>query len=115
MIRRPPRSTLFPYTTLFRSVKTRIGFDSPDVFDKLLPIFARHSLDLLTVHGRTVKEMYRTEVHYDYIARAVAAVPCPVLASGNVYSARKAEEVLEVTRARRLMIGRGSIRNPWLF
>src|SRR5260221_14061303 len=30
------------------TVKTRIGFDSPDVFDELLPIFARHSLDLLT-------------------------------------------------------------------
>src|SRR5437867_8754917 len=25
MIRRPPRSTLFPYTTLFRSKKTRYG------------------------------------------------------------------------------------------
>src|SRR3989337_3210841 len=25
MIRRPPRSTLFPYTTLFRSCKTRIA------------------------------------------------------------------------------------------
>src|SRR5258708_15735387 len=25
MIRRPPRSTLFPYTTLFRSVRIRIG------------------------------------------------------------------------------------------
>src|SRR5258708_2294857 len=25
MIRRPPRSTLFPYTTLFRSVKERLG------------------------------------------------------------------------------------------
>src|SRR5438477_5743742 len=25
MIRRPPRSTLFPYTTLFRSPKRRIG------------------------------------------------------------------------------------------
>src|SRR5258707_6922385 len=24
MIRRPPRSTLFPYTTLFRSLKTKI-------------------------------------------------------------------------------------------
>jgi tRNA-dihydrouridine synthase B len=35
------------------TVKTRIGFDSPEVFDQLLPIFARHSLDLLTVHGRT--------------------------------------------------------------
>ena len=97
------------------TVKTRIGFDSPAVFDELLPIFARHSLDLLTVHGRTVKEMYRTEVHYDYIARAVAAVPCPVLANGNVYSAGKAQEVLDLTGARGLMIGRGVIRNPWLF
>jgi tRNA-dihydrouridine synthase len=97
------------------TVKTRLGFDSPEVFDELLPIFARHSLDLLTVHGRTVKEMYRTEVHYDYIARAVAAVPCPVLANGNVYSAQKAEEVLALTGARGLMIGRGVIRNPWLF
>jgi tRNA-dihydrouridine synthase len=97
------------------TVKTRIGFDSPEVFDEFLPIFAKHSLDLLTVHGRTVKEMYRTEVHYDYIARAVAAVPCPVLANGNVYSADKAREVLALTGARGLMIGRGVIRNPWLF
>ena len=59
------------------TVKTRIGFDSPDVFDELLPIFAKHSLDLLTVHGRTVREMYRAEVHYDYIARAVAAMSVP--------------------------------------
>jgi tRNA-dihydrouridine synthase len=97
------------------TVKTRIGFDSPDVFAELLPIFARHSLDLLTVHGRTVKEMYRSEVHYEYIARAVAQVPCPVLANGNVYSAQKADEVLNMTGAHGLMIGRGAIRNPWIF
>jgi tRNA-dihydrouridine synthase len=97
------------------TVKTRLGFDSPEVFSELLPIFARHSLDLLTVHGRTVKEMYRTEVHYDLIARAVADLPCPVLANGNVYSAQKAADVLESTGARGLMIGRGAIRNPWLF
>ncbi len=97
------------------TVKTRLGFDSPDVFEELLPIFARHSLDLLTVHGRTVREMYRAEVHYDYIARAVAAMPCPVLANGNIHSARKAREVLALTGARGLMIGRGVIRNPWLF
>ena len=97
------------------TVKTRLGFDTPDVFEELLPIFAKHSLDLLTVHGRTVREMYRSEVHYDFIARAVAAMPCPVLANGNVHSARKAREVLTLTGARGLMIGRGVIRNPWLF
>jgi nifR3 family TIM-barrel protein len=97
------------------TVKTRIGFDSAEVFPELLPIFAKHSLDLLTVHARTVKEMYRSEVHYEFIARAVAALPCPVLANGNIYSAQKAADVLKSTGARGLMIGRGVIRNPWLF
>ncbi|MEO8207340.1 MAG: tRNA-dihydrouridine synthase family protein [Chthoniobacterales bacterium] len=97
------------------TVKTRLGFDSPAVFEELLPIFSRHSLDLLTVHGRTVSEAYRSEVHYDFIARAVEELPCPVLANGNIYSAQKASDVLKLTGARGLMIGRGAIRNPWLF
>jgi tRNA-dihydrouridine synthase len=97
------------------SVKTRLGFDSPETFWELLPIFARHSLDMLTVHARTVREMYRSPVRYDYIARAVEAVSCPVLANGNICSGQKAEEVLKTTGARGLMIGRGAIRNPWLF
>jgi tRNA-dihydrouridine synthase len=97
------------------TVKTRIGFDDPAVFDELLPIFAKHSLDLLTVHGRTVKEMYRSEVHYEYIARAVTSLPCPVVANGNVSSPTKAAEVLALTGACGLMIGRAAIRNPWIF
>ena len=97
------------------TVKTRVGFDSPEVFDELLPIFAKHSIDLLTVHGRTVQEMYRSEVHYDLIARAVAELPFAVLANGNVYSAQNADEILRITGAKGLMIGRGAIRNPWLF
>jgi len=97
------------------TVKTRLGFDSPAVFDALLPIFAKHRIDLLTVHGRTVAEGYRSEVHYDYIARAVHELPFPVLANGNIHSAAKADRVLAETGARGLMIGRGAIRNPWLF
>src|SRR5258708_3856117 len=38
------------------TVKTRLGFDSTDVFEELLPILTIPSLDLLTVHGLTVKE-----------------------------------------------------------
>src|SRR2546430_13555456 len=33
MIRRPPRSTLFPYTTLFRSVRDQLGRAAADVYD----------------------------------------------------------------------------------
>jgi len=97
------------------TVKTRIGFENAENFRPLLEIFAQHQLDLVTVHGRTVKEMYRSEVHYEYIQQAVETLPCPVLANGNVYSAKKALEVAATTGSSGLMIGRGAIRNPWLF
>ncbi len=97
------------------TVKTRIGFASPAEFDALLPVFAKHSLDLLTVHARTVTQMYRPGVRYDLIAQAARELPCPVLANGNVYSSSHALAVLAETGARGLMIGRGAIRNPWLF
>ena len=97
------------------TVKTRIGFEDANVFEELLPIFARRSLDLLTVHARTVKEMYRSAPRYEFIARAVEKLPCPVLANGNIHSPDKADEVLGLTGARGLMLGRGVIRNPWLF
>ena len=97
------------------TVKTRIGFESPAEFDDLLALFARHPIDLLTVHARTVAQMYRPGVRYDLIAQAARALQCPVLANGNVHSSAQALEVLAQTGARGLMIGRGAIRNPWLF
>ena len=97
------------------TVKTRLGFDNPAEFEKLLPIFAKHSLDLLTVHGRTVTQMYRGDIHHSFIAQAAASLPCPVVANGNVNSAAQAGETLRRTGARGLMIGRGAIANPWLF
>ncbi len=97
------------------TVKTRVGFDSPAEFDRLLDVFVGHEIDALTVHGRTVREMYRTAVHLDRIKSAVAKMPCPVFANGNVLSVRLARETSSITNAAGLMIGRGAIRNPWIF
>jgi tRNA-dihydrouridine synthase B len=97
------------------TVKTRLGFDDERTIDVLLPIFQKHSLDLLTVHGRTVKQMYRDGVRYDLIARAAKAMNCPVLANGNVASAQGAQHILLETKVHGLMIGRGAVRNPWIF
>ena len=97
------------------TIKTRIGFETCDDFEELLAIFAKYSVDLVTVHGRTVAEQYRSAVHYDVIAKAVATLPCPVIANGNIFSPKKADEVLALTKARGLMIGRAAIRNPWIF
>ena len=97
------------------TVKMRIGFDSTETYERVLGLINKHSVDLLSVHGRTVKEGYRSDVHYDFIGTAARTVRCPVLANGNITSADKAAAVLAETGAAGVMIGRHAIRNPWIF
>src|SRR2546425_12879344 len=68
MIRRPPRSTLFPYTTLFRS-ENRIGYADPAghrvrisedcalaIVEGLRQLPARKRVDLLLAHAILQRE-----------------------------------------------------------
>src|SRR5256885_15132680 len=58
MIRRPPRSTLFPYTTLFRSVVVPEGFDRRlDGAVRRLTVVARR----IVSEGTTVLRMLHDE------------------------------------------------------
>lgn len=97
------------------TVKTRVGFEAERTIESLLPLFAKHSVDLVTVHGRTVLQMYTGSIRHDLIRLASESLECPVLANGNVSTPAGAESALRATAARGLMIGRGAVRNPWIF
>jgi len=97
------------------SVKTRVGFAGRGEFEELLGVFGRHTIDLLSVHGRTVADRYGPVVHADLIQEAVRRMACPVLANGSVDDAGSALDLLRLTGARGLMVGRGAVRNPWVF
>jgi tRNA-dihydrouridine synthase B len=97
------------------TVKMRIGFEDTSNFDRVLDLIDRHDIDLLSLHGRTVKQMYHGTVDYDLIAQAVQRLRCPVLANGNVSSAATTMAVLSQTQAAGVMVGRAAIRNPWIF
>lgn len=97
------------------TVKTRIGYYDHAEFPQLLGIFRKHAIDALVIHGRTVEERYSTPVHPDCVKMAVEALPCPVIANGNVVDVATGMAYLAQSQARGLMVGRGAIRNPWLF
>jgi len=97
------------------TVKTRVGYHSPEEFGDLLEIFKSHHIDKLTIHGRTVMERYRTPVHTDCIRQAVEMMNCPIIANGNVVDVETGQGLIQRTGAAGLMIGRGAIRNPWIF
>ncbi len=97
------------------TVKMRLGFEDTRHFAALLGLLAKHRVDQVTIHGRTVRDRYQGQVQYGLIGEAVARLSCPVLVNGDVTSAVQAVAVRRQTGAAGVMIGRGAVRNPWIF
>ena len=70
---------------------------------------------MLTVHGRTREQAYRGHAEYQTIAQVKAAVRIPVVANGDIDSVYKARDVLAMTGADAVMIGRAAQGRPWIF
>jgi tRNA-dihydrouridine synthase B len=98
------------------TLKTRTGFD-PDNRNvvRIARIAEAAGIQALAVHGRTRAEQYRGEAEYHSIAEVKAAVGIPVLANGDIRTPQRAREVLALTGADALMIGRGAQGRPWIF
>ncbi|MDR1527992.1 MAG: tRNA-dihydrouridine synthase family protein [Puniceicoccales bacterium] len=102
-------------TSIPISVKTRIGYKSPQEFDIILSHLARHKLAAVYVHARTVKGMYGEPVDFECISIAKAVLDCPVIANGDIKTAQEAVGIIKNTNADGIMIGRAAISNPWIF
>ena len=72
-------------------------------------------VQMLTVHGRTREQGYGGFAEYDTIAAVKASVRVPVVANGDIDSPQKARDVLAVTGADAVMIGRAAQGRPWIF
>ncbi|VTU29678.1 putative tRNA-dihydrouridine synthase [Variovorax sp. SRS16] len=77
--------------------------------------FEQAGVQMLTVHGRTREQGYKGQAEYDTIAAVKSAVRIPVVANGDIGSPEKAREVLALTGADALMVGRAAQGRPWIF
>lgn len=98
------------------TVKIRKGWDDETANAvQVAKICERAGASAITVHGRTRQQYYRPPVDYRVISEVRQAVSIPVIANGDVDSAQKALQVLELTGCEVLMVGRASMGNPWIF
>jgi tRNA-dihydrouridine synthase B len=72
-------------------------------------------VQMITVHGRSRDQGYKGNAEYDTIAQVKRAVSVPVVANGDIDSPQKAQQVLQLTGADAVMIGRAAQGRPWLF
>ena len=68
----------------------------------------------LAVHGRTRADRFNGQAEFRTIADMVRAVDIPVFANGDIDSPGRAAEVLHLTGAAGVMIGRAACGRPWL-
>jgi tRNA-dihydrouridine synthase B len=98
------------------TLKTRTGWDPDNKNAATIARIAESSgIQALAVHGRTRSCGYRGEAEYETIKAVKSAVNIPVIANGDIDSPFKAAEVLELTGADGIMIGRAAQGNPWIF
>ncbi len=98
------------------TVKIRTGWDPENRNGVAVATIAEASgVQALAVHGRTRSCRFTGEAEYDTIARIKQAVSIPVIANGDITTSEKSHEVLSVSQADGLMIGRAAMGRPWFF
>ena len=77
--------------------------------------FEAAGVQMLTVHGRTREQGYGGVAEYDTIAAVKAAVGIPLVANGDITTPQQARDVLALTGADAVMLGRAAQGRPWIF
>jgi tRNA-dihydrouridine synthase B len=111
VVRAMARAVRIPVT-----VKMRAGWTEHEVN---APVLARMVEDAgasaVTVHGRTAAQSYSGVSDWNLIARVAAAVTIPVFGSGDCVEPDQVIARLEAAHVSGVFIGRGALRNPWIF
>ena len=98
------------------TLKTRTGWDPENRNGVTIARIAEDAgIRSLAIHGRTRACRYAGDAEYETIAQIKASVEIPVFANGDITSLEKSLEVLRLTNADGLMIGRAARGRPWIF
>ena len=98
------------------TVKIRKGWDDDSVNAvEVAKICESAGAAAITVHGRTRQQYYKPPVDYGIIRAVRESVSVPVIANGDIDSAEKAKQVMDITGCDLVMIGRATLGNPWIF
>ncbi len=96
------------------SVKMRLGYmDHSRTLDCAQAIVAAGAAELV-VHARTKADGYKPPAYWDRIAAVREAVPIPVVANGEIWTAADAAAARAQSGCEALMLGRGMVANPGL-
>ena len=97
------------------TVKIRAGWDNNinavDIAKRVVDAGASG----IAIHARTREQYHAGPAQWDVIAGVKNAVSVPVIGNGGIKTAIDASDMIEQTGCDAVMVGRGSLGNPWVF
>ncbi len=97
------------------TIKMRAGFEDTSLFKENLFAAQETGVQYITLHPRTKVDGYGPPARWELIAEAKSLLKVPVVGNGDILNVQDALNMLQITKCDALMIGRGSIINPFIF
>ena len=97
------------------SVKTRLGLDTPDEFDRIMDIYNRFPLSELIIHPRVRKDFYRHPVRTESFDKAYHSRTCPISYNGSIVTPQDYMDcICRYPDLHAVMIGQALVSDPFL-
>ena len=97
------------------TAKIRLGFDNPASCIENAIAIEQAGASALTVHCRTKTDGYKPPAYWEWIPKIKEHVKLPIVANGEIWTTADFKNCLTVTACENYMIGRGALRNPFIF
>jgi tRNA-dihydrouridine synthase B len=98
------------------TIKIRTGWDQDSLnADEVIHIAKEEGVEFVAVHGRTRTQQYTGEANWEYLENLAQISPLPLIGNGDLHSASSVQKRLEQTHCPALMLGRGPLRDPFIF
>ena len=97
------------------TVKMRSGYEDISLFSENILAAQESGVRYISLHPRTKVDGYTPPARWDLIARAKSLLDIPLVGNGDILNVDDAINMQRITNCDALMIGRGSIMNPFIF
>ncbi len=98
------------------TIKVRTGWDEASVnVGEVVKAAAGAGVAWVAIHGRTRAQGYSGTADWELIRQVALESPIPIIGNGDLVTSDKAVKRVEEGYANAVMIGRGALKNPWIF
>ncbi|MBT6296813.1 MAG: tRNA dihydrouridine synthase DusB [Nitrospina sp.] len=98
------------------TVKMRTGWSHDELTIHECVRAANNSgCEWVAIHGRTRAQGYEGEADWNLIAEVKQRAKLPIVGNGDIRTVDQAQKLLNDSGVDAVMIGRGALRNPWIF